>query len=283
MADLDPHDSGGNGSYNGLVITVRRQATRNLNASGNYTWSHCIAEPGSLTAQPNVATGNTFFSVNGKDPGTPSTAFFDLNGNFLPGTSTLLATPVDRSWNRANCGTDRRHRFGYPCRTSAAVRNTILRMVATGWKVSSIYQWSTGSYLSVAGGGDIARIGGGTSGQLAVQLSPNVYTPGKPHGPLAQYLAPIAGVFAAPETGLLSPNHGQSNIVGPPQWGWDASIARTFQVREGQSVEARVEAFNVTNSFRAGNPSTSITGGTYGIISASQAPRDMQFALRYIF
>jgi hypothetical protein len=115
------------------------------------------------------------------------------------------------------------------------------------------------------------------------QGTADVYTAGRPHGPNDQYLAPFAGVFAASVTGTLAPNHGQSNIVGPSRWQWDASIARTFQIREGQRVEARVEAFNVMNSFRATNPSANITGGTYGLIRDSQAPRDMQFAVRYIF
>jgi hypothetical protein len=288
VADLDVHDSGGTGNYNGLVMTLRRRAGANLNISGNYTWSHCISDPGSLTATPAVASGNTFFNVNGKDPGTPSTAFFDGNGNFLPGTSTLLATTTNRDLTRANCTSDRRHRVvNTVVAQTPRFANRIVRTLASGWKVSSIYQWSTGSYLTVSNGAgtanDIARIGGGAAGQVPVQLSANVYTAGRPHGPNDQYLAPFAGVFTAPATGTLAPNHGQLNIVGPAQWQWDASIARSFQIREGQHVEARVEAYNVTNSFRASNPSTSITGTTYGIINASQAPRDMQFALRYIF
>jgi hypothetical protein len=76
-------------------------------------------------------------------------------------------------------------------------------------------------------------------------------------------------------------------------------LARTFQVKESQKLEFRVEAYNLTNSFRPGCPSgTTGTGGscptggvsanfgssnTFGQIRNSLDPRIMQFALKYVF
>jgi hypothetical protein len=235
---------------------------------------------------PNVNTGNTFVSVNGKDTGTPSTAFFDRDGNWLPGVTSLTASNSHREYGRSNCESDRRQRVNATAVVSTPTfSNPVLRMVGTGWRISSIYRYSTGSWLSVAGGGDIARIGGSNAGQTAIQISPDVYASGRPHGPRAQYLNPAASVFVAPPTGTLSPNHGQSNIEGPPSWGWDASLARTFQVKEGHRVEFRVEAYNVTNSFKPSNPTTGITSANYGLINDTpdNSSRDMQFAVKYIF
>ncbi len=306
-ADLDTYEAGNNAEYSGLVVNVRRSATKNLNINANYTWSHCVNDINQgLLGMPNVATGNTYVSINGKDPGTPSTAFFDQNGNFLPGVTSLTAAPAHRDdWNRANCGTDRRQTF-----TATGIaqvprfNNTIMRTALTGWSVSNIYQYRTGSYLSVASGGDVALIGGSTSGQTAVQIGSDVYSPGKPSGPGAQYLCcavadPVTGVkkvvpqFSTAPTGTLSANHGRNNIVGPSFWQWDASISRNFQIKEGQRIQARIEAFNVTNSFRPLNPSTTITGGTYGQIplTGAQLPsansagtnRDVQISFKYLF
>src|SRR5215470_1299718 len=269
-ADLDTYEAGNNADYSGLVVSVRRNATRNLNINANYTWSHCVNDINQgLLGMPNIATGNTYVSINGKEPGTPSTAFFDQNGNFLPGVTSLTAAPAHRDdWNRANCGTDRRQTF-----TATGIAqlprfsNTVLRTALTGWSVSNIYQYRTGSYLTVASGGDVALIGGSTSGQTAIQLDSNVYSPGRPSGYHDQYLrAPVTSVFAAAATGTLSPNHGRNNIVGPSFWQWDASITRNFRVKEGQRIQATIEAFNLTNSFRPLNPSLSLTGGTYGQI-----------------
>jgi hypothetical protein len=290
---LDTFEAGNNAEYSGLVVNVRRSATRNLNINANYTLSHCVNDINQgLLGMPNIDTGSTFVSINGQTPGTPSTAFFDQNGNFLSGTSSLTAGPVRREWNRANCSTDRRQIF-----TTTAIAqvprlsNNLMRAALTGWSISSIYQFRTGSYLTVGSGSDVAAIGGSLAGQTAVQLSSDVYSPDRPSGPRAQYLKPVAGLFVAPGPGQFAPNHGQLNIIGPSFWQWDAAISRTFQITEGQRVQARIEAFNVPNSFRATNPSTSITGGTFGQILGAQLPsvgsagtnRDVQISFKYLF
>jgi hypothetical protein len=59
-------------------------------------------------------------------------------------------------------------------------------------------------------------------------------------------------------------------------------------VGEGKKIQARVDAYNVTNSFRPTNPSTSLTS-SFGQITGAQAAcancgnRDMQFALKFFF
>jgi len=290
VSSLDNFEAGNNASYNGLVVSVRRQATRSLNLSGNYTWSHCINDLNlGLTGMPNVNAGNTYTSINGKEPGTPSTAFFDQSGNWLPGVTGLAAAPVHREWNRANCGSDRRQRINSTAVVSTPrFDNSLLRAIGTGWRISSIYQWSTGSYLSVVAGSDVALIGGNsgnTGGQTAIQTTSNVYAPDKPHGPRSQFLAP--GTFVVPANGELAPNHGRNNIQSVPTWQWDGSVARTFQIAEGKRVEARIEAYNITNSFKPNNPTVSLTNGTYGQINTAitnpASQRDLQFALKYIF
>src|SRR5205085_1218640 len=64
-ASLDTYEAGNNAEYSGLVVNVRRQATRNLNINANYTWSHCVNDINQgLLGMPNVDTGNTYVSVN---------------------------------------------------------------------------------------------------------------------------------------------------------------------------------------------------------------------------
>jgi hypothetical protein len=296
---LDTYEAGNNAEYSGLVVNVRRSATKNLNINANYTWSHCVNDINQgLLNMPNIDTGSAFVSINGQNPGTPSSAFFDQNGNYVNGTTSLTAAPVRREWNRANCPTDRRQIF-----TTTAIAqvprfsNSVMRATLTGWSVSSIYQFRTGSYLTVGAGSDVAGIGGSLAGQTATQLSSDIYSPGRPSGPHAQYLKPVTGLFTTPAAGQFAQNHGQLNIVGPSFWQWDAAISRTFQITEGQKVQARIEAFNVPNSFRPTNPSTSLTGGTFGQIGPSpgnlgaQLPsatstgtnRDVQISFKYLF
>jgi hypothetical protein len=92
----------------------------------------------------------------------------------------------------------------------------------------------------------------------------------------AAFVAPAAGTYG---------NVGAFSLNGPQFWEWNEAVSREFKVREGQSIEFRAEAFNVTNSLRRGNPGiTSSNTNTFGIITSSVGgPRILQFALKYAF
>ena len=79
--------------------------------------------------------------------------------------------------------------------------------------------------------------------------------------------------------GNMRPN----NIVGPTSWQLDMAVSRNFQVTEGQSLEFRGEAFNLTNSLRAGNPQMNFRNSRFGQITSSRDARIMQFVLKYVF
>ena len=91
---------------------------------------------------------------------------------------------------------------------------------------------------------------------------------------------------------------GRNNIPGPAFWNFDLALAKEFRVREQHRIEFRAEAFNLTNSFRAGVPYTPGAAGlaaggsgvgttfgtsTFGQITSALDPRIMQLALRYLF
>jgi len=96
----------------------------------------------------------------------------------------------------------------------------------------------------------------------------------------SQYLNPAA--FAQPAPGTLG-NMGRVNIDPPGTWQFDTSLSRIFRFHESQSLEFRAEAYNVLNSYRPGNPVTTLNSGTFGKIITALDPRIMQFALKYVF
>ena len=61
------------------------------------------------------------------------------------------------------------------------------------------------------------------------------------------------------------------------------SVSRAFNFRESQRLEFRVEAYNVTNSFRPGQPNATLNNANFGVIRTSLDPRILQFALKYVF
>jgi len=142
--------------------------------------------------------------------------------------------------------------------------------------LSGIYRRSSGSKLNIIIGQDRALTG--TSNQRADQVGVNPYTGSS--GPLENYLNPAA--FALPALGTLG-NVRRNSLVGLLTWSFDVALSRAFQFREKQKFEFRAEAFNLTNSFRAGNPNNSLANNTFGQIRTSLDPRILQFALKYVF
>jgi hypothetical protein len=198
--------------------------------------------------------------------------------------------PNDRHRDYANCESDQRHSFNL-----TAVAETPqfsarrVRMLASGWRLSGIYRRSTNTSLDTRG---ISSETGGRTVTLGIDRALNDLTQQRPNqvlesiyldrsgGPRTQYVNPAA--FAQPDFGTLG-NFGRVNIVLPPVWQFDMALSRIFRFGETKKLEFRAEAYNVTNSFRPGNPNLALNSSTFGQIRTARDPRVTQFALKYLF
>jgi hypothetical protein len=262
------YQSVGKLSYNGLLLDLRKRASRGLTLSANYTWSHCLAS----------------------DQDT-------LNGNLYDSLNTYIFVD-DRDRGITNCTSDRRHVINL---TGVAemprFANNTLRLIASGWQLAPIYRISSGSWLSITSGpnADTARNGTAPSSQPALQVLGSAY--GDQSGrPLTNWINKDA--FRQPDIGTLG-NVLPRTVRGPKQWSFDLALSRAFQFKETQRVEFRAEAYNVTNSFRpgcsldaTGAPQAGCPGGGvqsaqnnqfFGQLRYAREPRIMQFALKYVF
>ena len=99
--------------------------------------------------------------------------------------------------------------------------------------------------------------------------------------------------FANPAPGTYG-NMAFGTIRGPEFWEWDQSIYRDFRTLEGQTLQIRAEAFNVTNSVRFAPPNMVLTNGLFGNITSAYSTtgsatltgsggRIIQLALKYVF
>jgi hypothetical protein len=252
---LTQYDDGGTQGYNGMLLDLRWRRGQTLTFNTNYTWSHCIGLPTITLLNPGANYVHQAYQNNG---------------------------PIDRNLDIGDCTADRRQIFNTSLvfKTPSFANNT-LRMVASGWSFGTILSARSGSPLTVILGNDQALNGfqGNNGTQRPNQVLENVYGDKKS---LNTYLN--AAAFAVPAQGTYG-NVGQSNVVGPGYWDWSQSLARQFQIKEGQRLEFRAEAFNVTNSLRRGNPGTTLgNANTFGRILSSQGgPRIMQFAVKYFF
>jgi hypothetical protein len=240
-------DYGAKANYNGLILSVQRRAVRGVTVNANYTWSHCISDPGG-----------------------------DLS--FHTGSNTGYTNPASRTFDRGNCttaGTDRRQNFNLSAvAQTPQFSNRALRIAASGWRFSPLLKVLSGDYMSITTNIDVAL--SDSVNQRVNQMG------GNPYGDktAAHYLNPAA--FALPTTGTYG-NSGKGAIEGPGMWQFDMALSRIFQVREGQTMEFRAEAFNVPNAVRFIDPTTVLNSNIFGQVTSAFDPRIMQFALKYFF
>ena len=242
-------DTGATASYNGLIVDVKRQAATGVNINMNYTWSHCITDPG------------------GRQLGTFGNASY--------------GDPNDRNRDRGDCmefGSDRRHVFNTTAVLEAPeFSNPGLRAVASGWRLSPILKIRTGGPLNIRSREDRALTGVDDDEQR-----PNLVL-GDPYGDKSDpdnYLNTNA--FGEAALGTLG-DLGRAVVHGPGFWGLDISLTREFQFGEAQRLEFRAEAFNLTNSVRYHDPQSDFGNRNFGRIFNAEDPRVMQFALKYFF
>jgi Carboxypeptidase regulatory-like domain len=249
-------DDGGTQSYHGLLLNVQRRAARGVTVGTNYTFSHCIGDYADLTTQG-------------------------------PDANETYTVPTNRDADRGNCNTDRRHILNMTAvAESPTFGGPTLRAVVSGWRLSGIYRWSSGAPMTVITGTDRAL--NGIVFQRADQVLGNPYGD-KSGRPLTNWLNPAA--FLPPAIGAIG-NVGRNSVVAPAVWSFDLALSRTFRVSENNRLEARAEAYNITNSFRPTFPvsgsgqgqfNQTLATNTFGQIRQSLDPRILQFALKYVF
>jgi len=262
MAFVSDTDYGATQSYDGMLLSVQRQAGHGVTLNANYTWSHCIGD---------------YADVNSQGPAADET----------------YSDPNNRRGDRGDCLGERRQSFNFTgLADSPKFSNPALRTIVSGWRLSGIYTLASGIPFTVITGSDrsLTAVGlGSANNQRVNQVLPNIY--GDRSGrPLTNYLNPDA--FALPALGTVG-NIGRNSVRGPKTWSFDMALSRSLPIRESQRVELRIEAFNVTNSFRPGNIATQGTSGsgaflslasnTFGQIRNALSPRILQFALKYVF
>ena len=261
-------DSGGTGSYNGLVASVTKRLSKGLLTNANYTWSHCISD----------------LSIG------------DSTGNAGAG----LLIPGNRRYDRSNCqsneiggtfSSDRRHIFNATVVYEVPrFANKGLSRVLSGWKFAEIFR-TTSTYLVSPGlSSDVSLTTASPAIQRPLQVSADALCPNPGPAPSC-WINPAS--FASPALGTLSPM-GKNTIHGPRFWTFDTAFSREFSTGERGRLEVRAEAFNLTNSMHPGLSLPSLQAGasglgltfgtpTFGQIISSQDPRILQMAAKFSF
>jgi len=253
IGNLDIHDDVGTQAYRGLKLSFQRRGTR-MNLNGNYTLSRCFGHPSFQTGGfPQIANGYT--------------------------------NPDDPAFDRGFCDQDRTH-IGV---LSVGVltpqfASSALRVAFSDWRIGGILSARSGQPINIIAGQDRAFTG--IQNQRVNQVLDNPY--GDKQTPNT-WLNPAA--FAQPAPGTLG-NFQRNSVRGPNYWTVDLAVSRLVPFGVGRTLELRVEAFNLFNTFNWGPPTltnadrthTNFNSGAFGrITQMAGAPRIMQFGIKYGF
>jgi hypothetical protein len=99
-------------------------------------------------------------------------------------------------------------------------------------------------------------------------------------GPAGYFLNPAA--YAAPAPGEWG-SAGRNSIIGPRQFSLNASVGRTFRLKDKYSLDLRVDSINTLNHVTYTGWNTTINSGQFGLPASANGMRMLQTTLRLRF
>jgi hypothetical protein len=268
-------------SYNSLQVSLAQRESHGLSYTFNYTWSRNIGDDGTFRAGydlPSGSVSNTGQSFH-QNRIERSLTITDMTHNISAYGLWMLP------FGRGKIGGD----------------HFMVRALAGGWSISTIYQFTSGTPFVPTYGGCTAPPDSGT---CELDLNPNytgngrIATGYRRFGP--QYIDPNA--FSAPQhyatttagatiTSPISkignaPRTAPYGLRNPYFWKDDVSLRRSFDLGTPRiKFIAEVDCLNVANHATLSNPTAawgtpgSTAGNAFGTITGAQAnQRDFQFA-----
>jgi hypothetical protein len=252
-----------NSSYNALEASLRKRFSHGLSFLASYTWSKAIDDVSSFNI-----TGSASKPVAGEND--------------------LAQNPFDLGAERGLSLFDARNRFVGSYEWELPFWNhgqNWYQWAFGGWHLNGIATLMSGTPFTVFDSNDVAAQG--TAPEITGFSAQRPNLVGKPNdGPRTvsewlntgafQQLDPTAnaGQFGT---------EGRNVNVGPAYADWDFGALKNFKVTESKQFQFRAELFNVLNRTNFRLPDCDISSPTFNHILSAEPPRQVQFALKFMF
>jgi hypothetical protein len=148
-----------------------------------------------------------------------------------------------------------------------------------GWKGRLLKEWTFTTQLTAGSGLPLTPVylaavkGTGMTGSIRPDVTGAALYAAAP----SFYLNPAA--YAAPTPGHWG-NAGRNSITGPSQFSLNASMARTFRVRDRVTFDLRIDSANVINHATFSTWNTTVTSSQFGLPLNPNPMRTLQITLR---
>jgi hypothetical protein len=188
----------------------------------------------------------------------------------------------DRNYARA--GFDRKHNlqvgfvYQLPWRMGEG-DGGVLKAIYADWQVNGIFGAFSGTPFSIGANGAVLNTP--SNPQRADQVG-EISHVGEIGG-TGRYYDPAA--FVQP-TGVRFGNSGRNSVVGPGGVNLDFSLFRSVPLGGTKAIEFRMEAFNLTNTPKFGNPNGDVTSGDFMRITGvlgGYSERQIRLGVRFQF
>jgi hypothetical protein len=244
-------------TYHSGQIKVERRLTDGLTFTGAYTFSKLIDDITGISVNVTFQAQNFQNAYNRR--ADKSLSNFDVKHRFVGNLSWELP-------------------FGDGKRFA---RSGVAQKILGGFTLNSIVQAQSGFPLS------IAATNASLQGLAFIQLRPNLV--GDPSREdvslserLSQYFNTSAFQQPAPYT-LGNAPRTLSSVRAPSYFATNLSLIRDFRLGESKRIQFRAEAFNVLNHPNFLIPGTTLGTDTFGRITGTEDPRQIQLAVRLYF
>ncbi len=244
-------DSSASSTYHALQTSVTKRFARGWQMTLAYTWSHAIDE---------------------------SSDVFDLAGAFnLPQDDRNLRA------ERGNANFDVRHRFvvstlsNVPFTGRFNSASGAKGLLLGGWQMTSIVTLQTGQPFTVNTSFDV-NFDGNLTDRLNT-INGLTFIDGRQQR-LDLTVNPTALLAPAGQDGLVGRNTFRSSGVANV----DFTLIKNFRLKKEQVLAFRAEFFNLFNRTHFGIPVRILESPSFGSsVDTSLNPRQLQFALKYVF
>ncbi len=249
-------------NYNAMLVSLRKNLSRNLQFDFNYTYSHSIDNESSIA---NTVIGGLVCDVT--------------NLRVCRGNSDFDATHIFNANGVYDLPFGRGQWLGS---TSPGWVNQIIG----GWQLGAIFSAHSGFAFSTNTGtfpvGFVFDSPAVLTGNASA-LSRHIHT--DTDGTI-QYFSDQTAATGALSNPLPGQIGSRNNLRGPKFVNFDMSLGKRFYMpwSEKHTLQFRAEAYNTFNHTNFADPSANLNDSTFGHITAqANSNRVMQFALRYDF
>jgi hypothetical protein len=236
-------ESNGNSSYHAMQLWLNRRFSNRLAFQAAYTWGHAISDV-ALTSFTNTTSDPYNFNSDKGD------ADLDRRHTFV--SNVVFVLPSFKQWGKA---------------AEFALGDWQLNGIASYFGATPIELITGANNLGVANG--VGQRPDYTGAPLYLNTND-----------ARQHLNPLA--FARPPAGRIG-SLGKGSVRGTAITTIDFSMAKNWRFKERYGIQFRTEFFNVLNHTNFVGYDVDTRNGSFGLLTATQAPREIQLGIKFTF